>query len=176
MQFGSDAQALVIVDMHVETVGSDAGLLEPMPARVCQQYGKTPKPWLADGGFSNKDQVASVERAGTKFFGPVINEKQILKGGGNPRQRQACDSDEYAAFRERMQSEAAQATCRRRGAAAEFPNAVCRNQGLTQFRVRGPLKVLAQTLWHTLACNFQRFRHLCVPETQQSYLEFLIPH
>lgn len=42
--------------------------------------------------------------------------------------------------------EAAPETYRRRGAAAEFPNAFCRNHGLSQFRVRGRLKVPAQSL------------------------------
>lgn len=176
VQFGSDADALVIVDVNVETVGSDAGLLEPMHTRVCDQYDTTPEQWLADGGFSKKDGVTSVERAGTKFFGPVTSEKQILGKGGDPYERQASDTDEYAAFRGRMKSEAARETYRRRGAAAEFPNAFCRNHGLSQFRVRGRLNVLAQSLWHALAYNFQRFRKLCVPDTQQSYLDFLKNH
>jgi transposase len=173
VQFGSDCDALVIVDVNVEAVGSDAGLLEPMHTRVCEQYNTTPEQWLADGGFSNKDGVTSVERAGTKFFGPVTSEKQILSKGGDPYEPQARDTDEYAAFRVRMKSAAAQETYRRRGAAAEFPNAFCRNHGLSQFRVRGRLKVLAQSLWHALAYNFQRFRNLRVSDTQQSYLELL---
>ena len=86
VQFGSDAGALVIVDVNVETVGSDAGLLEPMHTRVCEQYDTTPEQWLADGGFSKKDGVTSVERAGTKFFGPVTSEKQILGKGGDPHE------------------------------------------------------------------------------------------
>ena len=178
VQFGSDADAdaLVIVDVNVETVGSDAGLLEPMHTRVCEQYDKTPEQWLADGGFSKKDGVTSVERAGTKFFGPVTSEKQILGKGGDPYELQVSDTDEYAAFRARIKSEAAQEIYRRRRATAEFPNAFCRNQALSQFRVRSRLKVLAQSLWHALVYNFQRFRNLCVPETQQSYLEFLNNH
>ena len=125
---------------------------------------------------AKKDGVTSVERAGTKFVGPVTNEKQILCKGGDPYERQASDTDEYAEFRARMKSKAAQGMYRRRGAAADFPNAFCRNQGLSQFRVRGRLKVLAQSLWRARAYNFQRFRNLCVPETQQSYLEFLNNH
>ena len=75
-----------------------------------------------------------------------------------------------------MKSDAAKEMYRRRGVAADFPNAFCRNQGLSQFRVQGRLKVLAQSLWHALPYNFQRFRNLCVPEYQQSYLEFLNNH
>jgi hypothetical protein len=126
---------------------------------------------------AKKDRVTSVERAGAKFVGPVTSEKQILCKGGDPYERQASDTDEYAAFRARMKSKAAQGMYRRRGAAADFPNAFCRNHELSQFRVRGRLKVvLAQSLWHALAYNVQRFRNLCVPETQQSGPEFFNNH
>jgi hypothetical protein len=80
-------------------------------------------------------------------------------------------------FLARMKSEAAKETYLRRGTVADFPNAFCRNHELSPFRVRGRLKVvLAHSLRHALAYNFQRFRNLCVPETQQSYLEFLNNH
>ncbi|MBL8813004.1 MAG: transposase, partial [Planctomycetaceae bacterium] len=38
--------------------------------------------------------------------------------------------------------------------------AVCRNQGLRQFLVRGLAKVKAVALWHALAFNFRRMLHL----------------
>ena len=63
---------------------------------------------------------------------------------------------------------------KRRSAAAEFPNAVCRNQGLSQFSVRGLVKAKAQTLWHALAYNFRRFRCLKSELTGKSYLEVLM--
>lgn len=56
---------------------------------------------------AKKDGVTSVERAGTKFVGPVTSEKQILGKGGVPYERQASDTDEYASLRARMKSEAA---------------------------------------------------------------------
>jgi hypothetical protein len=46
---------------------------------------------------------------------------------------------------------------------AEFPNADCRNRGLTQFRVRGLTKVKAQAMWHVLAFNLLRFIKLGCP-------------
>ena len=54
----------------------------------------------------------------------------------------------------------ARAIYKTRGGIAEFPNAECRNRGLLQFKVRGLKKVKAQTLWHVLAFNFQRFLNL----------------
>jgi hypothetical protein len=47
-----------------------------------------------------------------------------------------------------------------RPSVAEFPNADCRNRGLTQFRVRGIVKAKAQTLWHVLSYNFTRMLNL----------------
>ena len=43
---------------------------------------------------------------------------------------------------------------------AEFPNAVCRNQGLRQFLVRGLEKVKAVCLLHAVAFNFRRMIQL----------------
>jgi len=43
---------------------------------------------------------------------------------------------------------------------AEFPNAVCPNHGLHQFRLRGQLKVLGEVLLHALTYNFERQQSL----------------
>ena len=45
---------------------------------------------------------------------------------------------------------------KQRPSQAEYPNAVCRNQGLQQFNVRTLAKVKAVALWHALAFNFRR--------------------
>jgi IS5 family transposase len=65
-----------------------------------------------------------------------------------------------AAFRQRMGTTEAKQLYKQRCSVAEFPNADCRNRGLTQFRVRGLVKAKAQVLWHALAFNFLRFVHL----------------
>lgn len=64
------------------------------------------------------------------------------------------------AFRERMGTPEAKEVYRQRGGIAEFPNADCRNRGLTQFRVRGRVKAKAQALWHVLTFNFLRWIQL----------------
>ena len=51
---------------------------------------------------------------------------------------------------------------RHRPSVAEFPNAVCRNQGLRQFLVRGLNKVRSVALWHALAFNIRRMMSLGV--------------
>lgn len=173
VQFANDADALVIVKADVNSEGSDASLLAPMYDEVCETYCR-PEKYLADGGFSKKDGVAHLESEGTKFYGKLCNEKKLLEAGKDPYAAKPRENRHFTAFRERMGSEEAQAIYRRRAPAAEFPNAVCRNQGLTQFSVRGLVKAKSQVLWHALAYNFRRFRNLTDQKTKRTYLEVLM--
>jgi len=61
-----------------------------------------------------------------------------------------------AAFRQRMATDDAKTLYKTRPSIAEFPNAVCRNHGLSQFRVRSQIKAKAVALWHALTHNLQR--------------------
>src|SRR5712692_7660172 len=67
-----------------------------------------------------------------------------------------------AAFVEKMQTEAAKAVYRLRGAVAEFPHAWLKAKiGLRQFRVRGLKKVRCEALWACLAYNLLQWVRLC---------------
>ena len=173
VQFANDADALVIIKADVNNEGSDAALLAPMYDSVCEDYCR-PEKYLADGGFSKKDGVTHLERAGTEFYGKLYNEKKLLDEGKDPYAAKSGENKHFTAFRERMGTAEAQAIYRRRAPAAEFPNAVCRNQGLTQFSVRGLAKVKSQVLWHALAYNFRRFKNLIDEKTERTYLEVLM--
>ena len=59
-----------------------------------------------------------------------------------------------------MKTTAAKKLYQQRPSIAEYPNADCRNRGLSQFRVRGRVKAKAQTLWHVLAFNLHRMLNL----------------
>ena len=174
VQFANDVDAMVIIGVNVTNEGSDAGLLASMYDDVCQQYDTIPKHYLADGGFSKKEGVTHVECNGTKFYGVLYNERKQLKAGQNPYEPRPSENAAYTAFRTRMGTEEAQEIYRRRAAAAEFPNANCRNQGLYQFSVRGLVKTKAQSLWHALAYNVRRFVRLRDEERDRSYLEVLM--
>lgn len=173
VQFANDADALVIIKAEVTSEGSDASLMVPMYDEVCEGYRK-PEKYLADGGFSKKDGVTHLEREGTKFYGKLYNEKKLLVEGKDPYAAKPRENKYFTAFRERMGTAEAQAIYRRRAPAAEFPNAVCRNQGLTQFSVRGLVKAKSQVLWHAIAYNFRRFRNLIDKKTEKTYLEVLM--
>ena len=173
VQFANDADALVIIKANVNNEGSDAALLAPMYDQVCQAYCR-PQQYLADGGFSKKDGVSHLEEHGTEFFGKLFNEKKLLEQGKDPYATKPRENKHFTAFRKRMGTEEAQAIYRQRAPAAEFPNAVCRNQGLTQFSVRGLAKAKSQVLWHALSYNFRRFMNLEDKRTGRSYLEVLM--
>lgn len=174
VQFANDVDTLVVVQVDVNNEGTDSAQLQPMYDSVCETYGVIPESYLADGGFSKKAGVCHVERQGTKFYGPLFKEKQQLESGEDPYAPRYWENAIYTAFRQRMGTEDAKAKYRRRAAGAEFANAVCRNQGLNQFKVRGALRAKAQALWHVLAHNFRRFINLTSSETEQSYLEVLM--
>ena len=174
VQFSSDADHLVIVSTSVTNEGTDAAQMPLMIARVQQNYGVLAENYLVDGDFINKDSVTQTEKQNIKCYGPLFKERQQLAQGEDPYAPRASENAHFTAFRERMGEEAAQQLRKRRSAAAEFPNANCRNQGLQQFSVRGLAKVRAQTLWHVIAYNFRRFLNLVDSRSQSSYLEVLM--
>ena len=100
--------------------------------------------------------IETLELSGTQVYAPVKDEEKKRKKGEDPFDRRKGDSDEIAAWRRRMGTEAAKEIYKQRAATAEFPNAGCRNRGLLQFPVRGQPKTKAVSLWHALAHNFQR--------------------
>lgn len=174
VQFASDGDAQMIVATEVTSQGSDNGLMKPMYDDVAQRYGVTPKEYLVDGGFSKKEDITHVEKQGTEVLAPLYAEQKQLEEGKDPYAARANESAEMTAHRARMGTAEAKASYKRRSAIAEYPNADCRNRGLTQFRVRGLVKAKAQTLWHVLAFNLLRMKNLYCPLREQSYLEVVM--
>jgi transposase len=162
VQFATDGDTRMIVAVEVSNNGSDGGQMSPMHEKVCERYANIPRHYTVDGGFSTIEDITTVERRGSQVAAPMTHEDRILKRGGDPYARRAHDTDEMFAFRQRMQTEEAKATLRKRPSIAEFPNAECRNRGLGQFRVRGLKKVRAVSLWHAITFNFMRMLNLGV--------------
>jgi hypothetical protein len=169
VQFATDSRTRMIIAMDVTNQGTDVGFMQPMHAKIRSDYHVTPRRYLVDGGFAKRDDVTTLEQAGTAVHAPLPCEKKHLQAGKNPYVRQPRDTLEMGAFRERMGTPEAKEVYRQRGGIAEFPNADCRNRGLTQFRVRGQVKAKAQALWHVLTFNFLRL-------IQLDLLPVLMPH
>ncbi len=136
--------------------------MAPMHAEVCEKYDTIPENYVVDGGFSTNEDITTVEQRGSRVAAPMTHEDRITKRGGDPHSRRAGDSDEMATFRQRMTREDSKAILKQRPSIAEFPNAECRNRGLSQFRVRGLEKVRTATLWYAITFNFMRMLHLGV--------------
>jgi transposase len=161
VQFATDGDTRVIVGVDVTNEGADAEQMPPMLDKIKEDYGKTPPKTLVDGGFVNNDSVTAAEQDDrTQVFSQIPRAEQMRKHGNDPHAPQYRDTPEYARFRQRMALPENQALYKQRPSIAEFPNAVCRNQGLRQFNVRGLIKVKAIALWHALAFNFTRFLNL----------------
>lgn len=160
VQFATDGETRLIVRVDVTNSGSDRGQMSPMHDEIRERYGKTPQKYLADCGFGSKDDITQVEKRGSAVHGSIHGEKRMRANGTDPYARRRGDSDEVYAFRQRMATPEAQAVYKLRPSIAEFPNAVCRNHGLYQFRVRGLRKVRAVSLWHAITFNFMRLMNL----------------
>ncbi len=156
VQFSTDANSQVIVGVDVTTEGTDGSEMPPMLDKLNDKYGKRPSKCLVDSAFATKESVTEVEQKGTEVIGGIPRAGQLQKNGHDPHTPQRCDTPEYVRFRERMAQPESQQLFKQRPKVAEFPNAVCRNQGLRQFLVRGLRKVKAVALWHALAFNFRR--------------------
>ena len=160
VQFVTDGGTRLIVSMDVVNQGTDSGMMGPLQAQLREEQGIVPTNILLDGGFPSVDDVKEVELVGSKVHAPLPCEKKHLEAGKNPYTKKPGDSPQMAGFRERMGTKEAKEIYKQRGGIAEFPNAECRNRGLTQYRVRGLVKVKAQTLWNVLAFNFMRYLNL----------------
>ena len=76
--------------------------------------------------------VSALESNGTKFFTPLPDEQKQLDDGDDPYAARHGETRLFTAYRQRMGTDEAKAMYRRRAAAAEFPNANCRNHGGVQ--------------------------------------------
>jgi len=160
VQFATDGDARVIVGVDVTNSGNDHGEMAPMHDQIQQRYGQCPAQYQVDCGFATKDDITEVERRGTQVFAPIHGEERMRNKGTDPHAPQPGDSPEMKTFRQRMATDEAKQTYKRRPSIAEFPNAECRNRGLHQFRVRGLKKVKTVALWYALTFNFLRMIHL----------------
>ena len=159
VQFSTATESRIIVGVEVTNEGSDSGQMEPMIEQIEEKFAAVPAEYLVDGGFSSREDTTGLEQRGIKVYSPVKKEEKLLAQGEDPYARHRGDTDEYYAFRQRMQTSEAKAIYKERSSTAEFPNAGCRNRGLQQFPVRGLKKARTIALWQALVHNFQMILH-----------------
>jgi transposase len=151
-QYATDTDSQVIVGVEVVTAGSDMAQLAPMVDQVTTRYDQTPEDWLVDGGFPAHEQLETVADH-TTIYAPVPKPKDPATDPHAPKPR---DSEAVAEWRQRMGTEEAKLIYKERAATAECVNALARNRGLNQLRVRGTAKARCVLLFHALAHNLMR--------------------
>ena len=151
-QFTTDVDSGLVCGVAVTNRGTDHGELVPVVRRLEQAFGRRPDEILVDGGFVVLDDIAALEAGGTAVHAPLPERH----GSGDAIPHRKPDAPGVAAWRERMGTDAAKVIYRLRAASAEWTNALARNRGLGQFRVRGLERVRSVLLWYALAHNLAR--------------------
>lgn len=161
IQLAGAAEQQVVVAVDVETKGSDRGRLRPMIERIRARFRRTPKRYLADGGFHKNDDIewaAQPANGAIEVYCPAPRSKH----GTDPYAPRPDDGPGVAAWRRRMDSPAGKAAYKRRSI-CEAVNARGRMFNLRQLTVRGREKVRSIALWFALANNIlqgHRLAHL----------------
>jgi transposase len=147
-QVGTVAEGQIVVDVAVDSTGSDRGLLRPMLKRLRQRYRRLPRRQLVDGGFHKNDDTEWAAEHGVLVYGPATKSKHK----SDPYAPRPKDGPGVAAWRRRMKSPHGKGVYRRRSM-GECINARFRQWNLRQFTVRGVHKVTTALLWFALANN-----------------------
>ncbi len=111
-----------------------------------------------DGGFATREDITTLERRGVTVYAPVrLPRNKPEEERYQPRYE---DSPEVVRWRQRMATEEAKAVYRQRGSTAEWVNAQVRQHGVSQFAVRGLVKVTTVMLLVAVAHNLLRWSAL----------------
>jgi hypothetical protein len=155
VQLATDPKTQIITGVVVVNSGGDQGKMAPMVEQHEDRYEEAPKEMLVDGGFVKKDDITKVSppQGKTTVYAPVMQSKTDKRDPHTPR---GDDSEAVAGWRVRMGTLEAKEIYKQRAATAVCVNAIARNRGLQQFRVRGSPKVKAVILWYVLAHNLMR--------------------
>lgn len=161
-QFATDGESQIIIAVDVTNSGSDRGEMAPMHDQVVDTYGRVPREYSVDSAFATKDDVTTVEKAGTKVVSTIHGAASMKRRGNDPHTRQRGNSDQFAEFRARMGESHWQERYQQRPGIAEFPNAECRNRGCRLLRVRGLDRVRSVALLYASTFNLMRMMTLGV--------------
>lgn len=156
VQLATDTETQVIAGVIVSNQGNDKQQLGAMQTQLEERFGFRSAEALVDGGFVQYADFEAVSQKGTTIYAPPSK----YRGQEDPYRPQPKDSPIIAAWRARMESEAAKQIYKLRAATSECVNAIAQNRGLLAVRVRGLTKVKAVVLWFALLHTLWRGRTL----------------
>ncbi len=154
VQLATDTESRAIVGVDATNAGSDGNQATPMREQIQRRTGLKEQEYLMDGDYVGLDSIEAAEKEGVEVYAPPPEPKK----GDDPYARRKTDSDEIAAWRQRMATDEAQKVYRIRCATSETVNADLRTyRGLGPLMVRGLPKVRCIVLWSALAYNLMHF-------------------
>lgn len=156
LEMATDVDSQVIVGVAVVTKGSDGGEALPMVEQIDERTDRSPKAYLMDGGFVNRDDITVIERLGITVYAPTRSPRTETSGRTQAEPR-PDDTPEVATWRGRMETDEAKEVYKERAATAECVNAHARRYGLRQLMVRGTEKVLSVLLLVAITHNLLRW-------------------
>lgn len=155
VQMATDVDTGVIVGAAVVNQGNDSGQAPVMEEQVWQRTGVHPEAYLVDGGYAQREDIATLEGRNITVYAPVRPPRTATSGRERSSPRRD-DSPAVVAWRQRMETPEAKARYKMRAATAEWANAQIRHHGLLRFTVRGLSKVLSVVLLAVIAHNIVR--------------------
>jgi transposase len=156
VQVAVDTDSRAIVGVDAVSAGADAGLAEPMRARVEERTGRKVEAHLIDGGYLVTEEVERAAAQGVALHVPPKPPRNKDKRGSEYDPRPG-DGEVVKAWRKRMGSEGGKAVYARRASTVETANAQLKRHGLAQLTVRGLSKARCVALWCALAYNLMLF-------------------
>lgn len=159
VQLSADTGSQIVLGVSVIQSGSDHAQLVPAVETIREQQNAVPKEILTDGGFAKPADIETLSKPPyncTVYAPPTVYKDK----NGKVLEPRKDEGPHAAEWRERMKTAEAQAIYRERAATIECVNALARNRGMQQFRVRGVEKVYAVVLLFALAHNLMRAESL----------------
>jgi transposase len=165
-QLAIDMDSRIIVGVEVSNE-ADQRLLDPMLEQIEERFEQFPQEHYVDGGFRSNPGIEQAVQKGIAVFSPIPT-----RYSGNSQKRPEeilpTDGPGVRAWKERMQTEAAQEKYKQRAATVEWANALARNRGLYRLLVRGIRKARAVLLWYALAHNLLQSMNLRLKSQAQA--------
>ena len=161
VQFATDTATGIVVGVDVTNAGTDSEEMPPMVDQLERRYHVVPDEMLVDGGFASLDAIDAIEGRGSKVYAPIKDEEKQKGAGKDPYGRKPHDTDNTAAWRERMGTEAAQLIYKLRAQTAEWVNAMCRNRGFWQMPTRGRVKCRSVATLYAITHNLMHQGNVC---------------
>lgn len=156
VELATDVTSGIIVGVDVVNAGSDANQAVPLEGQVVERADHAPAAYLIDGGFAQREAITTLTQKGVTVYAPVRPPRTPTSGRTAQTPRRD-DTPEVVAWRQRMETDDAQAIYRHRAQSAEWANAQTRQHGLPRFTVRGLAKVRAVALLVVLTHNLLRW-------------------